>query len=319
MNSRGSLLLGWTLAAASLLPGCGGQRADSGYDTRVEHPTYAASGPQVLFDEAHANSHRTGGTYRPFAELLRHDGYPMTVNHQPFTHASLAPFAVLVVANARGADGIKYAPAFTTPEVAAVRAWVEQGGALLLIVDHEPLAVAASALAAAFGVALSDGGGVEDAEHADPAALDPSQLLFTRENGLLSDHPITRGHNASEAIRRVISFTGSALSCSVGATPVLRLSPAATERLIVAGSRQITRTWYGDTNYRRALDDARPVTGTAQLVSLEVGAGRVVVSGEAAMLTAQVSGDRKFGMNVPGADNRQFVLNILHWLSRELN
>ena len=25
--------------------------------------------------------------------------------------------------------------------------------------------------------------------------------------------------------------------------------------------------------------------------------------------------DEKFGMNVPGIDNRQMALNILHWLS----
>ena len=38
--------------------------------------------------------------------------------------------------------------------------------------------------------------------------------------------------------------------------------------------------------------------------------------GEAAELSAQVIGvDDKFGMNVPGIDNRQMALNILHWLS----
>jgi hypothetical protein len=37
------------------------------------------------------------------------------------------------------------------------------------------------------------------------------------------------------------------------------------------------------------------------------------------MLTAQVSGDgEKFGMNAPGLDNKQFALNIMHWLSRLL-
>jgi hypothetical protein len=42
----------------------------------------------------------------------------------------------------------------------------------------------------------------------------------------------------------------------------------------------------------------------------------VFVSGEAAMLTAQLSAqDRKFGMNVEGIDNRQYALNVVHWLS----
>jgi hypothetical protein len=55
------------------------------------------------------------------------------------------------------------------------------------------------------------------------------------------------------------------------------------------------------------------------------GKGRVVILGEAAMLTAQISKstepsspDQKFGMNTPGNDDRQFALNILHWLSSAL-
>jgi hypothetical protein len=43
----------------------------------------------------------------------------------------------------------------------------------------------------------------------------------------------------------------------------------------------------------------------------------VVVQGEAAMISAQVSGpeNRRMGMNVPGNDNRQYALNVMHWLS----
>ena len=48
------------------------------------------------------------------------------------------------------------------------------------------------------------------------------------------------------------------------------------------------------------------------------GRGRVVVMGDSADLAAQlywVDPPRKVGMNVPGCDNRQFTLNIVHWLS----
>jgi len=38
--------------------------------------------------------------------------------------------------------------------------------------------------------------------------------------------------------------------------------------------------------------------------------------GEAAMLTAQVDDGHRFGMNMTGIDNRQFALNVMHWLSR---
>ncbi|MGH9968159.1 MAG: hypothetical protein ACREBG_10060 [Pyrinomonadaceae bacterium] len=52
--------------------------------------------------------------------------------------------------------------------------------------------------------------------------------------------------------------------------------------------------------------------GRAQALALPFGAGRVVVFGEAAMLTAQ---NVNFGMNYPGTDDRQLALNVLHWLT----
>jgi len=62
------------------------------------------------------------------------------------------------------------------------------------------------------------------------------------------------------------------------------------------------------------------VPNRAQGVALSVGGGRVVILGEAAMMSAQLSGaegsQRPMGMNAPGSDDKQFALNILHWLSR---
>lgn len=59
--------------------------------------------------------------------------------------------------------------------------------------------------------------------------------------------------------------------------------------------------------------------GRAQGIAMEVGAGRVVVLGEAGMLRGQRDRNgNRVGMHVPGYDNRQLALNILHWLSRAL-
>jgi hypothetical protein len=69
--------------------------------------------------------------------------------------------------------------------------------------------------------------------------------------------------------------------------------------------------------------DSKPVSaaGRAQGIALKLGKGRLIVLGEAAMLSAQITGPNKmpFGMNVPGTDDRQFALNVLHWLSGLLN
>jgi hypothetical protein len=68
---------------------------------------------------------------------------------------------------------------------------------------------------------------------------------------------------------------------------------------------------------------ARPVGGRAQGIAMKYGKGRLVVAGEAALFSAQIirykEGDEqhefKMGMNVPGNDDRQFTLNVMHWLS----
>jgi hypothetical protein len=66
---------------------------------------------------------------------------------------------------------------------------------------------------------------------------------------------------------------------------------------------------------------ATPAAGRAQAVALTIGTGRIVVVGEAGMFSAitlkQPSGaDLKVGMNLPGNDDKQFALNVLHWLSQ---
>jgi len=72
----------------------------------------------------------------------------------------------------------------------------------------------------------------------------------------------------------------------------------------------------GDTAVDKG-DDGPPTSaaGRAQSIAFPFGKGRVVVMGEAAALSAQLIGNRPLGMNVPGLDNRQMTLNIMHWLS----
>lgn len=65
-------------------------------------------------------------------------------------------------------------------------------------------------------------------------------------------------------------------------------------------------------------DPGTSAAGRAQAVAFELGSGRVVVLAEAAMMSAQLSryDGSPVGMNVEGYDNRQFALNVMHWLSR---
>jgi len=281
-------------------PTAGQQIADSGFNVRVDNPAYTKNFPRVLFDEAHNNFHTVTGRYKPFADLIFSDGYQINVNRKPFTKESLQTHKVLVIANALGAEDLDEEgadnAAFTEAEVKAVHDWVRGGGALLLIADHAPFGGAAEPLAKAFGVTMSKGY-VRDPEHSDPDA--PGLIIFSRENKLLLDHPITTGRDDRERINRVFTFTGQALKGPAGSVDFMKLGPAAADRPSPAATESVS------------------VGGQGQGIAFKFARGRVVMLGEAAMLSAQVAGPqkRRMGMNVPGSDNRQLALNIMHWLS----
>jgi hypothetical protein len=61
--------------------------------------------------------------------------------------------------------------------------------------------------------------------------------------------------------------------------------------------------------------EEKSAEGWGQGVAILHGQGRVVVLGDAEVLSAQLDGPKKIGMNARGNDDRQFALNILHWLS----
>lgn len=276
------------------------QSPDPEFNTSVENPAYKKDGPRVMFDEAHHNFHTTEGRYKPFVDVLTNDGYRVIRNRQPFTKATLSSFKILVISNALGAEDLDEEgadkPAFTDEEIKAVHDWVKGGGALLLIADHAPFGGAADALASKFGVESSKGYTLDEK---NSVAGSPSHLIFSRENGLLASHPIAEGRGENERLNLLRSFTGQSFKGPKDAVAILKLSDTATDRPTAQSETSVS------------------AAGRAQAVALKFGKGRVVVQGEAAMLSAQVTGpqNRRMGMNVPGNDNKQYVLNVMHWLS----
>jgi hypothetical protein len=295
-------LLGLAVGAALLVPF--GQRVDSAFHPSVAAALHAGRPASVCIDEGHYNAHTATGRYRPLARLLTEAGYRVSRHRGAFSWKSLAPCALLVVANAAGGDryrigpinlpihrgGERGDPAFTAAEVALVREWVGRGGGLLLVADHAPFGQAARALAEAFGVHM--GGGFVEVPRGSPAYAGRGKAVFTSQAGLLGPHPITSG------LHRVMTFTGQSLTGA--GDPLLRLPADAVE--FVPPGPVLKGIGAG---------------GHAQGLALDSGGGRVVVLGEAAMLSAQID-DRgeKMGMNVPGTDNEAFALRIFRWLSR---
>lgn len=287
------------------------QRADSDFDTSVARPAYSANGPKVLFDEAHNNVHKSTDRYEPLVKLLANDGFQVTAGKEKFSDGMLKGYSVLIIVGARSEDEHTDRPAFSTEECEAVENWVCEGGSLLLIVDHYPFGSTAQGLADRFGVQMSKGYS-EDSALYDRESGDVSQIVFSRANGSLAEHPISQGRDSTERINRVMAFTGNSLLAAGNGAAFLKLSDRA---LDFAPSAKIEKSG-GDTKTIVTYGNPASAAGRSQGVALRFGKGRAVILGEIAMLSAQITKNGKpVGMNYPGNDNKQLALNIMHWLS----
>ncbi len=282
------------------------QVPDVDYNPPIFRPAYKiGTGPKVIVDDTHHNFHTAEGRYRPFAQLLRRDGYRVNGLGANLSRDSLQNVDVLVIVNALNERNendwsLPTPSAFSCTEIKAVRCWVQCGGSLLLIADHMPFPGAAAEMARAFCVEFSNG-------YARPGHRQPDTTdTFERQTGLCPSE-ITFGRNTEERVTRVATFGGSAFKPPIGATPVLVFGPDSLS-LETTKAPGITP------------DAARvPIDGWCQGAVFPFCRGRVAVFGEAAMFTAQLAGDgsRPMGMNAPGAEqNYQLALNVMHWLTR---
>jgi hypothetical protein len=300
------------IVALLLLSGCAehptvSQLPAPDWQPPVPTPQFTSNeGPRVLVDAAHGNFHTIDGRFAAFARLLRADGYRVASAAQPITPGLLAAADVFVVANAvKGGESAKWVLptplAFEPDEVAALAQWVHDGGSLLLIADHMPFPGSAANVADAFGVVFVNGYALKSLDEG-------GTLIYTRAGGL-ADHPITRGRGAAEEISAIKAFTGQAFRAVVPVEPLMRMPPDWSVYFPYAA---------GEFTPTTPKESAR---GLLQGAVLRHGQGRVAVFGEAAMFSAQtqVLGDQviaRMGMNDPeAAQNAQFVLNVLHWLS----
>jgi hypothetical protein len=307
----------------SLRPAAQQQIVDPDFQPATAKPAYPNGGPIVAIDEAHDNFHTIDGQYAPLARLLRNDGYKVMASKTRFEKENLAGIRVLIVANARDLKAILVGdisrPAFTDHECDVLVDWVRAGGSLLLIADHAPFGNAADALARRFGVGMGKGWVFD---RATTGGL-TTQLDFSRLNGLIGEHPIISGRNTSEEVNTIRAFTGQSLTVPAGSTILMKLSPEARDAATPADMD-------AEDAAIRSPDPSKPAYGShstsaagrAQGLAMPFGKGRIVVLGEAALLSAQIirytdpnPHDMKIGMNTPGNDDRQFALNIVHWLS----
>ncbi len=315
MKSTALRFAGAVLALTILaVPALAQKAFDPGFTPHVARPAFTTRHPKLLIDSGHRNLYNSKGAYRSIADLASADGFEVYEDSHPFTTADLKGGQVLVIADALGSLDVRDTsaahPAFTGPECDAVRDWVKAGGGLLLVAEHAPTGAAARRLAARFGVDFGNGF-LTDPAKVD-TALGASSLVYTWENGGLGRHPITLGHDSTERVHRIETFTGQSILGPPGSTTLLAVSDKAVDIMMNMG------TVHGAITAQMK----RSAAGRAQAVAFTYGAGRVVVTGEAAMFAAQLgakNGDPiRIGMNRPGVDNEQFALNVLNWLGGAL-
>lgn len=302
----GILIAGWFAAAIVLGTASAQVQVDSAFDTRVAAPQFVhGSGPVVLIDEAHNNAHTLGGRYAPFVHMLRSDGFRVAPLKAEFTGEVLKGAALIVIANASASNSAQktnfpVASAFSLEEIETLRKWVVEGGSLLLIADHAPWGGAAEDLAKTFGVLFSNGYAMRESGKFE-------NFVFSTANGSLVKHAVTRGRRRSERVDAVVTFTGQAFRAPA-LQPVLRI-PGGVSLFLPERAGELT--------------SATPRIDASALLQGAVGRygrGRLAVFGEAAMFTAQLLGPSRepMGMNHPTAtQNKQFVLNVAHWLVGE--
>jgi hypothetical protein len=262
--------------------------------------------PTLAIDEGHFNVHKAGTTYRPFADLARAKGLAVISHTGRFSLESLSRLTVLVISNARSAETGPLAdrgrPAFSPEEVDVVVDWVRAGGALLLVIDHYPIGGANRGLAARFGLDVLDGrtedpmlsGSAIEGRVAGGAAGEVATtktIIFERMRSRITDHPIMCGTSPAERIDRVATFDGASLDAPEGVKPLLLFSDDAIDYV---GAERLRRS----------------AAGRNQGVALTFGKGKVAVLGEAAML---------FNLDDASVQNRQFAINLLHWLAGRLD
>lgn len=275
--------------------------SDSALDDRQEDPG------TVCIDEAHRNMHRAGGTYAALAARLEEAGFRVRPSGFRFRRDSLEGCTVLIAANAlhernyvRGGGewSLPVPSAFDVSEVEAIRGWVEDGGALLLIADHMPLAGASRELASAFGVRFFDGFAVDTAAEGQAfgAHSGSGQLVFRRADGSLAEHPVTGVGSTTGPVDSVTTYMGQAFVAPADFQPLL-VVPATTIVLL-------PRTAWEFPNGTPTLNAGSWLQGAAG----RFGAGRVVMLGEAALFRPGEDGRLR-------GQNGRFAVHVVRWLA----
>ena len=191
-------LMRWLVTDCAGPPACqafGGQAPDCNYAPSIASPSYGfCGGPTLLVDTTHGNFHQITplspqqpGRYWGFSRLLFEDGYHVADSAASIEQVASSGARILVMANPT--------VALSERERNTLVDWVNDGGRLLLIFDHQPFDTV-ELLLPRFGLARQ--------------TRNQPQFTFTRNGGGLSETSIISNGTASDqVINEVTTFLGA--------------------------------------------------------------------------------------------------------------
>jgi hypothetical protein len=305
---------------------------DDAYSPGIKKPAYEKKGPVVLVDAGHRNF----AVQQGFLRLLAADGYQAKESNSHFTFDALQPATVLIVAGAgvmRNRKDIENPqPLFTEEEAATLHDWVAGGGALLLAASSKDIAT----LLRRFDVELSPGVVKDDKLVTPKPEKQDRDFTLNAGNEGLSQDGIIGGRSPEEQVKSVLldSLISGILKAPENARPLLRCSESATtyaldslqvrelqavEAASLAAGKPPAETLSSPAPAPRNT----PAPRLPLAIAFAFGKGRVVVVTNSMMFTALTRNEvidgkkaetgRKIGLTE--ADNQQFALNVIHWLS----
>jgi len=287
------------------------ERSDAATVTPASQPP---DGPLILWDQGH-NNFGTPERRRRIVGWLVDSGYRVRDVLGRFDEATLAEADIVIIKNALAARNLGEAnwrlptpSAFTRDEIETIASWVGDGGALLLIIEHMPMAGGMADLASAFGVTVANGFVVraDAVDQVIPELADTMAGVFVyrRGDGRLPSHPVTVGRTAAERIDSVATDWGSAFLLPPGAISLLTLDSAAV-------SLEPAVAWDFPVSTPQV-----PVGGWSQGALLGYGEGRLVVLADAWPVIAPIPPESidRIGYDAWGVQHAQFTLNLLRWL-----
>ena len=265
----------------------------------------------ILYDEGHCNLHRLGDTYKSFAALHVSRGFEIEVQREPITREHLSGVDLFVTVNPQHPDSkiphpdskndwkAPYPGSYTEEEEEAIEEFVDRGGGLLLVTNHEPLGHFVNSLSSRFG--MRPGLNCTSDPEEDHHKASEFFVTFHQKLGMLGEHPILNGKCREEKIYRVQSFCGETIDGN--GDPLLSL-----------GTQARTHGWY-------KKEEIKPAPRQAMARATTHGEGRVAMVGDAGIFRdSRVKRIRlqRIRMGIGAADNKQFAANIVRWLLKEL-